>query len=65
MEVQVPGMELELGVAGGNSCAFLVLGDEAEVGFACECWVRLVGTLWRVNPAAASDEAPIGGSTPE
>ena len=41
VEVQIPGLELELGVAVGHIGALLVLGHEAEVGFAAQAFDQL------------------------
>ena len=39
VEVQICSPELELGVAIRQICALLVLGDEAEGGFASQVWI--------------------------
>src|SRR5207244_1318694 len=56
VEVQADELELELGLAGRNTRALLVLRDEPEVGAP---GLRLVGPVRarrREDPAAASDE---------
>jgi len=36
LEVQIGNLELEFCVTDWDICAFLVLGDKAEISFACE-----------------------------
>ena len=57
VEMETRSLKLEVGIAGGNCCTALVLGDEAEVGFTAQGWIILVSACGRIKPAAAGDEA--------
>ena len=57
MEIEVAGLEVELGLAGRHRFSLLVLGDETEVRFPRKCLVGLVGPCLRVEPATAAEPA--------
>lgn len=44
LKPKVAGLESKLGVTLRNGCSFLVLGNETEVGLACEGWIGYVGS---------------------
>src|SRR5262249_44642971 len=56
VEVQVPGLELELEFSAWRGSARHVLRDETESGFPGESRVGRVSAGGRIDPAAASDK---------
>lgn len=57
MEVKATGRDVELGITFRKRLTFLILGDEAKVGFARGIVTEdRAGDCGRVDPAAAGDE---------
>src|SRR5262245_25890824 len=59
VEVEVRDPELELGLAGGDVCSLLVLGNETEGGFPDKGGSRSECPCRRIDPATARYEAPV------
>ena len=62
MEVDVPGLELKLGFAGGDALSLLVFGNEPKVRLPDKAGVGSIGAGRRVDPAAARYEPTVLGS---